>query len=130
MKNKAVFLAGAGVGYVLGTRAGRQQFEALKAKAASLWNDPRVQDKVSTVEAQAAQFAKEQGSTLLDKATDAVKSAASSAGLTGHGAHTDDAATPGPGSTDTSYPSNGYAGGEDYVTPDPRTTDTGTPRGF
>ena len=83
MKNKAVFLAGAGVGYVLGTRAGRQQFEVIKTKATTLWNDPRVQSKVSTIEAQAAQFAKDQGSTLKDRATTAVKGAVASTGLTG-----------------------------------------------
>ena len=83
MKNKAVFLVGAGVGYVLGTRAGRQQFEVIKAKANHLWNDPRVQSKVSTIESQATQFAKEQGSTLVDKAATAVKGAVASSGLTG-----------------------------------------------
>ncbi|WP_258724793.1 hypothetical protein [Cellulomonas sp. NS3] len=83
MKNKAVFLVGAGVGYVLGTRAGRQQFEVIKAKANHLWNDPRVQSKVSTIESQATQFAKEQGSTLVDKAATAVKGAVASTGLTG-----------------------------------------------
>jgi hypothetical protein len=47
MKNKIVFAAGMAAGYVLGTRAGRESYEALKSRAESLWNSPRVQEGVS-----------------------------------------------------------------------------------
>ncbi|MHA7264531.1 YtxH domain-containing protein [Arthrobacter sp. TMN-37] len=47
MKNKIVFAAGLAAGYVLGTRAGRESYEVLKAKAGRLWNDPRIQEGVS-----------------------------------------------------------------------------------
>jgi hypothetical protein len=47
MKNKIVFAAGMATGYVLGTRAGRESYEALKSRAESLWNNPRVQESVS-----------------------------------------------------------------------------------
>lgn len=50
MKGKILFVAGLGVGYVLGTRAGREQYEKLKSQAARLWNDPRVQRQVDSVE--------------------------------------------------------------------------------
>ena len=50
MKGKLLFIAGLGIGYVLGTRAGREQYEKLKAQAARLWNDPRVQKQVDAVE--------------------------------------------------------------------------------
>ena len=48
MKNKLVFAAGMAVGYVLGSRAGRESYEQLKTKAQELWNDPKVQDTVSS----------------------------------------------------------------------------------
>jgi hypothetical protein len=47
MKNKIVFAAGMAAGYVLGTRAGRESYEVLKARAESLWNSPRVQESVT-----------------------------------------------------------------------------------
>ncbi|MFW8745330.1 hypothetical protein [Mesorhizobium japonicum] len=50
MKGKILFVAGLGVGYVLGTRAGREQYEKLTAQVARLWNDPRVQKQVDAVE--------------------------------------------------------------------------------
>ncbi len=50
MKGKLLFIAGLGIGYVLGTRAGREQYEKLKTQAARLWNDPRVQKQVDAVE--------------------------------------------------------------------------------
>lgn len=48
MKNKLVFAAGMAAGYVLGTRAGRESYEQIKGKAQELWNNPKVQDTVSS----------------------------------------------------------------------------------
>ncbi|HRD54601.1 MAG TPA: M48 family metallopeptidase, partial [Flavobacteriales bacterium] len=36
-------MVGLGVGYVLGTRAGREKYDQMKAAVQKLWNDPRVQ---------------------------------------------------------------------------------------
>jgi hypothetical protein len=77
MKGKLAFVLGAGVGYVLGTRAGRAQFEKIKGWASDAWHDPRVQSTVDDFESSAARFAKDQGGALKDKAVDAVKSAVS-----------------------------------------------------
>ncbi len=77
MKGKLAFVLGAGVGYVLGTRAGRAQFEKIKGWASDAWHDPRVQSTVDDLESSAARFAKDQGSALKDKAVDAVKGAVS-----------------------------------------------------
>lgn len=54
MKGKIALVTGAALGYVLGTKAGRQRYEQIKSNVASLWQDPRVQSKVS--EAQEAMF--------------------------------------------------------------------------
>ena len=50
MKGKILFLAGLGVGYVLGTRAGRERYEQIKAAASNLWNAPVVQKRVDDVQ--------------------------------------------------------------------------------
>ncbi|MFS0705657.1 YtxH domain-containing protein [Cellulomonas sp. 179-A 9B4 NHS] len=75
MKGKLTFLVGAGVGYLLGTRAGRQQFEKIKGWATETWQDPRVQGYVKDAESAATDFAKTQGGALKDKAVSTAKSA-------------------------------------------------------
>lgn len=50
MKGKILLVVGLGVGYVLGSRAGREKYEQIKKTANKLWNDPRVQDQVSHAE--------------------------------------------------------------------------------
>ena len=72
MKSKAAFIAGAGIGYLVGTPAGRQRLEKLKVWASEAWSDPRVQERVSDLESHATQFAKEHGGPLVDKATEAM----------------------------------------------------------
>ena len=79
MKSKAAFILGAGIGYVLGTRAGRRQFESIKAHAIDVWNSDTVQSTVSTLQDQAATVAKEQGAALKEKVTEAVRSATGNA---------------------------------------------------
>ena len=50
MKGKLLILAGAAVGYVLGTRAGRQRYEEIKGRANAWWQDPKVQQRVADAE--------------------------------------------------------------------------------
>jgi hypothetical protein len=69
MKGKILFVAGLGIGYVLGTRAGREQYEKLKAQAARLWNDPRVQKQVDAVE----DFVKDKAPDVAEFVTDGAK---------------------------------------------------------
>ncbi len=55
MRGKLIFIAGAAVGFVLGSRQGRQAYDRLKTKAADVWTDPKVRDNV----AKAADLAKD-----------------------------------------------------------------------
>lgn len=71
MKVKAAFLVGGAVGYVLGTRAGREQFDKIRASAQNVWESPKVQDTVS----EATGFVKEKAPDLKDKVTGAVRQA-------------------------------------------------------
>ncbi len=75
MRAKAAFLIGGALGYVLGTRAGREQFDKLRSGAQKLWEDPRVQDKVSDVEHRATSLVKDKGPEIREKVTEAVRSA-------------------------------------------------------
>ncbi|WP_199245892.1 YtxH domain-containing protein [Leifsonia sp. AG29] len=50
MRGKLIFAAGAAVGYVLGTRAGRERYEQIRAAASRVWESPVVQDQVHAVE--------------------------------------------------------------------------------
>jgi hypothetical protein len=79
MKGKITLLVGGAVGYVLGTRAGRERYEQIKSQAQSLWNDPRVQEKA----AQAQDLAKEKAPVLKDKVSEKVSGDSSSTGPTG-----------------------------------------------
>ncbi|QUL79155.1 YtxH domain-containing protein [Brevibacterium sp. SMBL_HHYL_HB1] len=75
MKKRLILLAGLGVGYILGSRTGRQSYERLKAQAQDLWTDPRVQDTVE----KANQSLRERSPAVADAmqtAAGAVQSAA------------------------------------------------------
>ncbi|MCG2620524.1 hypothetical protein LVY72_01200 [Arthrobacter sp. I2-34] len=47
MMRALIFGAGAAVGYVLGTKAGRQRYEQLKQQVGKVWQDPRTQEKIA-----------------------------------------------------------------------------------
>lgn len=85
MKGKLAVLAGAAVGYVFGTRAGRERYEQIKAKAGDLWKNPRLQEKVSDAE----QFVSDKAPDVQAKLTDAAKTAVDAA-RSRFGGHADD----------------------------------------
>ncbi|WP_020106594.1 YtxH domain-containing protein [Nocardia sp. 348MFTsu5.1] len=72
MQKTLFFAAGTAVGFVLGTRAGRQTYEKMKNQSAELWHSPTVQEKVSeateTVKAGAPKLQQKVGA-LAKKAT-------------------------------------------------------------
>ena len=80
MRGKILFAAGLAVGYVLGTRAGRERYEQLKNAAKGFWNDPRVQHRVDQVE----DFVKERAPEVAEFVSDGAKKVVDQ--VTGRGA--------------------------------------------
>ncbi|MFC6354346.1 hypothetical protein ACFP6B_10660 [Rothia nasimurium] len=75
MKARLAFIAGVGIGYVLGARAGRGQYEKIKTQAANVWNDPKVQNGIKTAE----ETIKEQAPVVAEKAKEAAAAGAEKA---------------------------------------------------
>ncbi|RJF40504.1 YtxH domain-containing protein [Actinomyces sp. 2119] len=73
MATKIPFAIGMGVGYVLGARAGRAQYERIKAAAARVAEQPFVRQKIDTASARVSQAVRAQGEAVTDKVADAVK---------------------------------------------------------
>jgi hypothetical protein len=67
MSRALFFIAGAGVGYVLGTRAGREQYERIKAQAKKLADQPEIKDAAEAVRAEATRLF-EEGRQLIQEA--------------------------------------------------------------
>ncbi len=66
MKGKILFVVGVGVGYVLGTRAGRERYEQISKAAEGVWNRPEVQQGVGTVKDFAMSRVGDLSETVLD----------------------------------------------------------------
>ena len=62
-----MLLAAAGVGYVLGAKAGRERYEQIKGTFIKVKDDPRVQEKAH----QAVDFAADKAPVVKDKVTEA-----------------------------------------------------------
>ena len=71
MRGKIIFVAGIGVGYVLGAKAGRQRYEQIAASADKLWNSRAV----AKPRAEVQQFVDTQTPKVVDAATDAATKA-------------------------------------------------------
>lgn len=71
--NPRILMLGVGVaiGYVLGTRDGRERYEQIKAKATQVWENPRVAKARRDVES----YAREQAPVIRERAEAAVKAA-------------------------------------------------------
>ncbi len=70
MKKLLVLVAG-GIGYVLGTKAGRQRYEQIRGTFIKVKDDPRVQEKAH----HAADLAKEKAPVVKEKVTQAADAA-------------------------------------------------------
>ncbi|MEV0380281.1 YtxH domain-containing protein [Nonomuraea sp. NPDC050643] len=57
MRYRMTFVLGLAVGYVLGSRAGRERYEQIKRSAQRVADNPRVQEVAGVFGAQASKFA-------------------------------------------------------------------------
>lgn len=83
MRGKILFATGLAVGYVLGTRAGREKYDQLKRAVKGFWNDPRVQRRVDQVEEFVREKAPEVAEFVSDNAKKVVGRSASSSSAKG-----------------------------------------------
>jgi hypothetical protein len=82
VKGKVLFVAGLAVGYVLGTRAGRERYEQIKSAAARVWNTPTVQHGVDQAKDFALSRVGDVSDTVLDGAKKLIKAATQSSSST------------------------------------------------
>lgn len=75
MRGKAGLVVGIAIGYVLGTRAGRERYEQIKTQWLKVWNLDPVQEQVEKVKDFAKSSAMALPSTLWDSAVKVTKAA-------------------------------------------------------
>jgi hypothetical protein len=73
--SKLTVVLAAGVGYVLGAKAGNERYDQITTQATRLWKSPRVQDKAT----QAQELVKENAPKVQGKVMDATSAATSKA---------------------------------------------------
>lgn len=98
MKGKVAFVLGAGLGYVLGTRAGREQYEKIKSGARSALDHPVVKDKVAKAETAISDAVREQGAKVTDQVANMVKKQFSGGGSSSSASTPSTGASNGPAS--------------------------------
>ncbi|MCL2423113.1 MAG: hypothetical protein FWD11_04345 [Micrococcales bacterium] len=67
MKSTSAFVVGVGLGLLLGTKAGREKIEQAKDWLTDAWQDPRVQEHVSSAQEKARTYVAEQGAALREQ---------------------------------------------------------------
>ena len=77
MRGKVGLVIGLAAGYVLGTRAGRERYEQIKAQVDKVWNLEPVQEQVGKAKEFAKSTAMALPSTLWDSAVKVTKAASS-----------------------------------------------------
>ena len=79
MRGKLMFITGLAAGFVLGSRAGREKYEEIRANAKKVWENPSVQEAAGVAQAQATKLYSEskdklQSSKLGEKLSTATSS--------------------------------------------------------
>ncbi|MFJ9378572.1 YtxH domain-containing protein [Streptomyces sp. NPDC101455] len=72
MRYKLTFVAGLALGYVLGTRAGRERYEQLKKSARQVAQNPAVRNTAETAAQQGRQYAGKAYHAVSEKVGDRV----------------------------------------------------------
>ncbi len=85
MRGKILLIVGLGVGYVVGTKQGREGYEKLVSAAKRVWGDPRVQKTVSD----ARNVAKEKAPVVSAKVAEVADTVAAVAGRSSEGGSTE-----------------------------------------
>lgn len=126
MYGKVLFVVGGLVGYVIGTRQGREGYERLKKQATDLWENPKVQRTVSDAQKFAEEkipgFGKDNGthtasgsgmgSGMGSGSSGPASTGSTGTGTTGMGASgTGTTGTTGTGTSTTSSPGSTMPGG-------------------
>lgn len=75
MLKKAAFVAGFGIGFLVGSYMGREPYEKVQAKVTGVYEDPEVRRKVQEGAEKAAATVKEQAPVVGEKASGAAKAA-------------------------------------------------------
>ncbi|NVI93178.1 YtxH domain-containing protein [Actinomadura sp. BRA 177] len=57
MKTRMMFMAGAAIGYVLGTKAGRERYEQIKRLSQQVSENPNVQEAAGMLRSKGEEFA-------------------------------------------------------------------------
>jgi hypothetical protein len=78
MRYKLTFVVGLAVGYVLGTRAGRERYEKLKKSARQVAQNPAVRNTAETAAQQGRQYAGKAYHAVSDKVGDRMPESVSS----------------------------------------------------
>lgn len=100
MMKKLTLLAGLGVGYVLGARAGRERYEQIRSQAQKLSANPKVRSATSKAQDTVTTQAGAAASAVADKVGDTVGSSGSGSGSGSSGSGGPGSTGPGP-----AYPS-------------------------
>jgi hypothetical protein len=85
---KLLMLAAGGIGYVLGTKAGRERYEQMRSTVKRVKEDPRVQEKAQ----HAADLAKQKAPIVKDKLAEAADKGSAKAGSSNGAGTSSDAA--------------------------------------
>ena len=72
---KFIFLAGLGIGFVIGSRAGRGPYESLERTARQVADDPEVQRRATQAKDTATRVAQDTAGTVKDKAPEVASAA-------------------------------------------------------
>jgi hypothetical protein len=107
MRGKLMFISGLAAGFVLGSRAGREKYEEIRANAKKVWEHPTVQEAAGVAQAQANKLYSEgkdklQSSKLGEKLNTGSSSTTSSSTTSSSTTSTDELMAP----TDTLAGSN------------------------
>src|SRR6185312_15311406 len=84
MRGKVGLVIGLAAGYVLGTRAGRERYEQIKAQAEKVWNLDPVQEQVGKVKDLAKTSVMALPNALWDGAVKVTKAVSSKGSTPGH----------------------------------------------